>query len=192
MEAEMARIMTPQEFDDYQLRMSQTAMVMRMQLSTFDPNEQEFKDIFRLRKKFEDDFGLMGMASTDKAEKEKRDEAQKEMKEQLKTILGQDRYAEYERGQDFVYQGIAKVAQRNNLSKDSAVKVYDMKKEAEAQAKKVREDKALSSEQRQAALQAIRAETENSVKAVFGDKAYESYKNQPNAYWINGLSPTSK
>jgi len=43
METDLAKILSPEEFEAYQLRMSQTAMMMRMQLGSFDPNEQEFR-----------------------------------------------------------------------------------------------------------------------------------------------------
>src|SRR6185503_7840203 len=146
----------------YQLRLSQTAMMMRMQLASFDPNEQEFRCIFKAKKQFDDEFGLAGMsgaAGGDKAEREKRDAAKKEMDAQIKAILGDTRYADYERAQDYAFQGIYRVTEKNNLGKDAAIKVYDMKKAAEDEAKKLRSNTSLTGEQRNAALQSIRAET---------------------------------
>jgi hypothetical protein len=192
MEAELAGIMTPQELQDYQLRMSQTAMVMRMQLASFDPTEQEFRDIFKRKKAFDDEYGLMGMGSLSKEEREKRDAAKKDMDATLKATLGDERYADYERSQDWAYQGISKAAERAGLGKDDAIKVYDMKKAAEDQAKQVRQDKSLNKDQRNAALQGIRTETENSIRTVFGDKASQSYFNGQTAYWLKNISPDPK
>ena len=192
MEAELGKLLTPQEFEDYQLRMSQTAMVMRMQLASFDPNEQEFRDIFKAKKKFDDEFGIYGMASQDKAEKEKYNAAKKELDAQMKQTLGDTRYADYERAQDWAYQAIYRVAERNSLPKDSAVKVYDMKKAAEDQAKTLRQDTTLSSEARTAALQGIRTETEASIRTVFGEKAWTSYQSQRGASWLKNISPDPK
>jgi hypothetical protein len=62
-DAELAKVLTPQEKEEYDLRMSQTAMMMRMQMSEFQPNEQEFRDIFKLRKDFENEYGMLGMQS---------------------------------------------------------------------------------------------------------------------------------
>jgi len=191
MEAELAKILTPQELEDYQLRMSQTAMMMRMQLTSFEPTEQEFRQIFAQKKKFDDEFNPMGLGtgSLDKAEREKMNAAKQEMDSQLKSILGDARYVEYVRAQDWAYQGIYRVTERQGLPKDAAVKVYDMKRIAEEQARKIRQDQALTKEQRTAALHGIRAETENSIKAVFGDKGFESYQKQPGAYWLKNISP---
>jgi hypothetical protein len=190
MEAELARILTPQEFEDYQLRMSQTAMTMRMQLASFDPNEQEFRQIFAAKKKFDDEFGAFGGEPSEKAEQEKKAAAKKEMENQLKGTLGESRFAEYERAQDWNFQQLYRITERNGLPKESAIKVHDMKKAAEDEAKKLRADKSLTSEQRTAALQGIRAETESSMRTVLGEKAYTSYEKQ--AYWLNTISSKAK
>lgn len=192
MDVEMAGMLSPQEYEEYQLRMSQTAMSMRMQLASFDPQEQEFRSIFQLRKKFDDDYGMSGMGNASKEDRDKMNAAQKEMNAQVKGLLGDTRYAEYERAQDYAYQSIYRVTERNGLPKDSAIKVYDMKKVAEDQAKAVRSDKSLTPEQRQEALKGIRAETENAARTVLGDKAWSSYQDQRGNNWLRGISPDQK
>ncbi len=132
------------------------------------------------------------MGALDKTERDKAAAAKKETDAQIKTLLGDVRYADYERSQDYTYQGIYRVAERNGLAKEDAHKVYDMKKVAEDQAGKVRQDASLSSEQRTAALQGIRSETERGIRTVFGEKAFNSYVNQPGTYWLKGISPDPK
>jgi hypothetical protein len=192
MEAALAKILSPQELEDYNLRMSNTANMMRFQLAAFEPNEQEFRDIFRMKKAFDDEFGPFGVPPADKAEKARYDDAKKQMEEQINGLLGPDRAAEYKRSQDFAYQGMVRVAQREGLGKQAAVQVYDMKKTAEGEAKRVREDRSLSSDQRQAALRGIREETERSIRQVYGDKGFESYQKQQGAFWLKGISPDPK
>jgi hypothetical protein len=187
METEMAKILTPEEMEDYQLRLSQTAMLMRMQLGPFEPNEQEFRDLFKVRKAFDDEHGIMGMGLMGDSSKMKA--AQAELNEQIKQILSEDRYSDYERSQDFAFQSLAKVAERQGLPKESAVQVYDMKQLAEAEAQRLRADQTMSDEQRRAALQAIRAETENSITQVMGQAGFQAYQNQPGAHWIKNISP---
>lgn len=193
MDAELAKLMSPEEYQDYQLRMSQTAMIMRMQLGSFDPSEQEFRDIFKLKKPFDDDYSSMfGTTATTKEEKDKRKAAETAMNDQIKALLGDDRYAEYERAQDYAYQSIWRTTDRYGLGKDAALKVYDMKKAAEDEAKKVRNDKSLDKDQRTTALAGIRTETEKSIQTVMGDKAWNSYSTQPGNYWLRGISPDPK
>lgn len=190
MDAEMAGILSPKEYEDFQLRMSDTAMQMRMQLASLDPNEQEFRDIFKIKNQFDDQFGTYGMASTDKAEREKYQAAQKDMNDQLKTLLGDARYTDYTRTQDYQYQNLYRITQKNDLPKEAANKVYDMKTTADAEARKVRADSSLSADQRKAALQGIRTETENSMHTVLGDKAWSSFQKQNGSYFLNNISPT--
>ena len=189
MEAELAKILTPQQLEDYQLRRSETAQSMRG-LEYFDFNEQEFRDVFKVRKKFDDDFYCPhGPNALPKAEREEYYAAKKEMNAQIRSILGDTRYADYERAQDWAYQGIGKVAEQQGLSKESAVKVYDINRVAVDAAASVRNDKSLSSEQRAAALQAILAETEKSIRAVFGDQGFQSYQKQPGVILFRSFGP---
>lgn len=192
-EAALAAILTPEELLDYNLRFSMTANMMRTQLAGFEPTEQEFLEMFKKRKAHDDEFGVAGMGGLNLKgeEKQKQKTAEQQLNDQIKSLLGQDRYQDYKRAQDFAFQSMYRVADREGLGKDAAVKVYDMKKIAEEQARKLRQDQSLNKEQRNAALQGIRAETENSIRAVFGDKGYKSYQKQHGAYWLNNISPES-
>jgi hypothetical protein len=189
-DAELAKIMTPEEKQDYDLRMSQTAMMMRMQLGSFDPGEQEFRDIFNAKKKFDDEFSPYGMLSNDPADQEKRTAAQKELDSQLKNILGDSRYADYQRAQDYNYQNISKLVERQGLPKEDAVKVYEMKKAADDQTQKLTSDATLSDDARKTAQDQIKAETEKAMRGILGDKGYESYKKQAGNFGVTTfLSP---
>lgn len=187
LEKQIAGILTPEEFEQYQLTLSQTAMVMRMTLDGFEPSEQEFREMFKVQKAFEDEFGLMGMG-TDEDDRKKRTEAETAMKEQMKSLLGDQRYAEYQRETDYQFKSLSKVTERLGLPKESAVKVWDMKAVAEAEANRVRNDPSLNHEQRQAALQAMRAETERGISTVLGEEGFKSYTKQNGAWWLNGIS----
>lgn len=186
--AELAKILTPQEIEEYQLRMSPTAMTMRAQLGGFDPTEQEFREVFRLKKKFDEEHGAM-MGIIPGAVNEKRVADEQELEAQLKVALGEQRYNEFKREQDLGYRGAVQAAEQSGLTKATAVKVYDMKKTAEQQASKIRSDTTLSDEQRHAALQAIRVETEKTLAQTLGEKGFDLYKKQFGAYWIQTLAP---
>lgn len=191
-ETALAGILSPEELMDYNLRFSMTANIMRMQLASFEPNEQEFLDVFKLRKNYDDEYGMggMGTASLKGAEKEKQKAAEKELDEQVKKLLGDTRYEEYKRAQDFNFQSIYRITERENLGKDAAIKVYEMKKVAEGQATALRTDKSLSDDARKAALAGIRTETEKGIKGVLGQKGFDSYEGQ--AWWLNNISPAPK
>lgn len=190
-EAALAGVLSPEEMLDYNLRFSMTANMMRMQMAGFEPTEQEFLALFKQRKAYDDEFGgaFGGGLNLKGEEKAKQDAAKKALDEQIKTQLGPERYDDYKRGQDFAFQAMYRTADREGLGREAAIKVYDMKKAAEDQAKKLRADTALSQEQRTAALRAIREETERSVKGVFGEKGYTAYERGNGAFWLRSLSP---
>ena len=111
------------------------------------------------------------------------------MNTELVAALGADKVKDYERGQDYQYQQLQRLTKKNELPADTATKVYDYKSVAEEGVKKLRENKDLTSEQRQAALQDIRTETENTLKQTLGEKAYKSYLKN-GGWWINNLAPS--
>ena len=184
-DAELAKVLTPQEKEEYDLRMSQTAMMMRMQMSEFQPNEQEFRDIFKLRKEFENEFGMMGMQSNKPEDRAKRETAQKDLDQNIKNMLGEDRFREYKYDQDFSRSSLKDVVKEFNVPKDQAFKVFDIKAAAQEQAANIRKDTSLTREQREVALQAIQQETRNAVNQVIGPAAGDKYFDTGS--WMKGL-----
>ncbi|MEP6664349.1 MAG: hypothetical protein ABJC04_11880, partial [Verrucomicrobiota bacterium] len=146
---------------------------------------------FRIRKAREDDLAYV-QDPDDKAAQEKRAQAVKETDEQIKASLGAQRFDDYKMGQDYAYQELARMTSRLDLPKGTAKGVYDMKKVAEDQVKKIREDKSLTGEQRDLALAAVRAETEKAVIASLGSKKnLDRYKTR-GGYWISNLAPSPR
>jgi len=189
--AELAKVLTPQELEEYEVRNSNTANQMRYDLASFDASEDEVRKIFRLRDQFESEFGraYSPLDPEDRDTARKRAEAQKKMDDELKAELG-PRYDEYQRSRDYSYQELARLSKRYDLPKDTAVKVWDMKKAAEQQASKVRVDSTLAPDQRQAALKAIRDETEKTLSDSLGQSAFKAYK-RSGGYWLNSISTTA-
>jgi hypothetical protein len=183
-------MLSPEEFADYELRMSDTAMQMRFSLNGFEPTEDEFRRIFELRRGFDEEFGPM-FGGADEDQMEARNEAQAKLNENLKQLLGEERYSDYERVQDFTWQSLSKVAERQGLDDAGALALWEVKQAAEAEAGRIRGDAALSAEQRDAALAAIRQETEKELTARLGDKGMGSLRKNPGGYWLNNLSPGS-
>jgi hypothetical protein len=187
--AELSAFLTPQEQEQFQLRNSQTANQLRSDLDGFEPTEEEFKAIFRMREARGDDL----ITSNDQDDKETH-ERYKKTKEEIdvlvKAQLGDQRFEEYKRAQDYSYKELARLTERMELPKGTAVAVYDMKKVAEDEVKKVREDKTLTSEQRTQALQAIRTETEKAITEAMGESGLKKYKTR-GGWWLSNLAPNS-
>ena len=171
--AELAQVLTPAELENYDLRHSDLARQMRHDLVGFNPSEAEFRMIFRLRQKFADAF--REVESGDSAGMARRDRAKAQLENSLKALLGEQRQAEYQHSKDSGFRELTELASENSLPRQTAVTAYDMQRLAEQQALKVSEDKKLSEEQKRTALEAIRSETEKSLKSALGEKAYAAY-----------------
>ncbi len=189
MENAIKAVLTPEEFLDYQLRFSTTAMMMRMQLPSFEPSEQEFLDVFKLRAAFDDEHPTTGLLNASAAEQKARMEAQSQLNEQIKTALGDERYAEYERAQDFGYQQLTRITKQADLDTAVATQVYDMQKIAQDKANQIRGNQDLPPDQRRAALQAVRAETERSIQQTMGDQGWDLYNRPQNTIWLRVIAP---
>ena len=93
-ENQIASMLTPEQKFEYDLRKSPTAANLRLQLDGFDPSEDEFRDLFQIQKKFEDDYGVSGVTISS-SEVEGRRLAEQDMKSEMRSILGEDRYQDY-------------------------------------------------------------------------------------------------
>jgi len=189
MEAALKEVLSPEELRDYELRMSITANTLRSQLAGFDPSEQEFLQVYELRKAFDDEFSMSLRGNESDAERKRRTEAETQTNEAIKQALGETRYADYERAKDWSFQLINQAAKRADLGTTEAIQVYEMKKAAETEVRSVRNNQELTPEQRNAALAGIQAETERSMKAVLGEKGWDQYDRSQNTYWLRNMVP---
>lgn len=187
MHAEMAQFLTPQEMEEYDVRASDTANSMRYSLSAFEPTESEFREIFKAKQAHEDEMPLT-YDPEDKEAQKLRDQLTKETDAQVKNVLGEARFAEYKRAQDYSYQELTRLTDKLELPKTAANAVYDMKKAAEDAANQVRSDKNLTSAQRTEALQKIRDETEKAATETLGESGLKKYQSR-GGWWINNISP---
>ena len=188
-EAELARLFSPEEMEEYQLRHSETANNLRAQLGGFAPTEDEFRKIFRLQKSLDDTLDeAFNPADESKAEARARaqTEAQAALNDEVKKALGEKRSVEFERVQDSDYHALLQFADRFEMPKDVVGKIYDMKVEAERQRQRLENNPNLNDEQRQNAFAAIARETERSVAQAMGQKLFKSYQ-KSSGQWLNNL-----
>ena len=184
---ELAKILTPEQLLEWDLRHSDTANQLKNDLSAFDPNEDEFRALFKYKQAQADldpphdpDDETSPTAEQRKVVQEK----QKALDAGLAQAVGADRVKEYKLEQDYGYRSLIE----SGVPKASVFKLDDMKKQAQDAANKIRGDQTLSSEERTAALAAIRAETQASLNGLLDEKQVKRYINQ-GGWWLNNLAP---
>jgi len=186
----LAQFLTPQELRDFELHSSQLADQLRHDLQTLSLSQEQYEQVYDIRKKYGDSIYNYG----DIEGKEARDQVeanQKELKNDLLAALGPVQGKEYERSQDYSYQQLNRLAKRYDLPADTATKVYDMKETAEQTVKQLQANKELTDQQRQDTLWQVRQETEASIKEALGEKNFKRYQRE-GGWWINNLAPKPK
>ncbi|HKQ38678.1 MAG TPA: hypothetical protein VJ063_11415 [Verrucomicrobiae bacterium] len=168
-EAELAQALGPADFQEYQLRNSFTARNMRDTLTSFGPTEDEFRQIFEMRKQFDDQFGFTRDGG-DQAMREQRQAAQAKLDEQLRAVLGDQRYHDYVMAQDDRYREMFDFTDRNGLPRTTADALYDIAKTARDVRQQIANNKTLSPEEQQLALAKIAEETWTTVTPLLGNK----------------------
>jgi len=119
-----------------------------------------------------------------------RQQGQNRLDEQLKGVLGEDRFGEFKRASDPRFQEIYRVAGRYDLPQSVAVRVYGIRDAAEQEANRLRQDTGLGGDQRQAALETIEQEAERAIAADFGANGLRTYKRYGGS-WLDEIAELS-
>ena len=174
--AELEKILTPEELDDYKLRSSPNANAVRGSLRDFQISPEEFRALVAMRDALDKEFGKRG----DSQQRQKREA------EEMSRALGPERAAEYVRGTDLAWVNARQIAERDGLNLDVADKVYALKQSTDTALEKIRTDQALDGAQRQAQIAAVKASAEQNARATLGDAAFNRYKGR-GGMWIGNI-----
>jgi hypothetical protein len=185
---ELAKILTPEQLLEWDLRHSDTANQLKNDLSAFDPNEDEFRALFKYDQA-KDDLNPPRDPDSDAPqptadERKALQEKQKALDADLAQAVGADRVKEYKLEQDYGYRSLIE----SGVPKESVFKLDDMKQQAQDAANKIRKDKTLTSDQRTAALTAIRDATQTGMSGLLDDKQVKRYINN-GGWWLNNIAP---
>jgi hypothetical protein len=161
---------------------------MRDSLGGFDLTEQEFRKIFALQQKFDEEERSASAALGNADSAERHQAALRVLNEAMRSSLGEERYRDYAFERE--WSQASDLANQFDISKDKYRQVFDFKLAAQDQADRVRGAPSLTPAQRQAALDAIRTETEGAIGGVLGQDLLPGYLRV--APWIRELSALSR
>jgi hypothetical protein len=182
---ELAAFLSPEQIEEHELRTSDTANNMRWQLQHFEPTEVEFRAIHKHKQATEELNESRGPGPSTDESRKAREEKRKALDDALAQSLGSDRMKDLQLSEAYEFRNLLE----GGVLKDSVQAIADMKQEAEAAARNLRKDTALSKEQRDEALAAIRAETEKSITGLVGERRARYYT-RSGGHWIRNLAPS--
>ena len=179
-------LLTPAEFAEYQVRTSAHAHWAERVIS-FEPKPEEFAAVARLKLKLDTEFPAPKADDPDAKELQ----AQRQVAEDLRllTLLGPQRFAEYQRGLDAGYQAAVKVATYYDLPPERATQVYDIKRAAEEHLRAIRSDARLSEEAKAAALVLAGQDVSESLQKLLGQKGFQTYAQHDGGWLVRLRAP---
>lgn len=182
---ELAKVLSPSELEEYELRASSTAQQMRWNLSAFNPTETEFRAIFALQREFENKYGRYGLP-IDKG----RAEAQKQLVENVKLALGAERGAYYAKATDSSYRTTSQLVARLALPPETTDQLYALQQEVTKRQK----DIYAGAGDRVAAVEELKAleqeAAQKAAKLLGGERNLDVYKRYGGSWLLTAVPRT--
>lgn len=190
LEADIKANLTADEYKQYVLNDSETADSLRRRLNkAFRPSEAEFKAIFEKQFAIDERFG--GELSEPLMEPHdvfERTQAETKMKSELRAMLGDERYAEYERSMDLNYELIKRFTDQNKTDESTLNEIYDLKRAFTNRAQEIRINTVAESPEQQAQLEQLRSSAVAELEKRYGQAYAQSYMQDLGAArWVKSL-----
>lgn len=182
----VARLLTAQELEEFDLRNSKTADALRAELSVFGPTEGEFRAIFRLRRGWEGRFPVVYVGPLQPDQLRQRTEMQNQLKEQIKAMLSPERAAEYERAIDYDYGVTSRLVARLDLPRETTAELYVIRGSVQERIKSLASDRRTPVDARRAQVVVLAKEAERKVTALLGERGFSAYQEYGGS-WMRAL-----
>lgn len=184
--ADFAGVLSSEELENYELRSSNTANLIRRQLSIFKPNEAEFRALFQATRAAEAQYGSVsssGPSSADQATK-----VRTAILADLQSQLSPERFAELSQATDPKYQMVNQLVARLDLPASAAIEVVGIQQDVQKRMGAIRRDTTLSTEQRNVQLAELSVEAKAKVSSTLTPRGLEAYRNY-GGYWLENINP---
>jgi hypothetical protein len=184
--AEIASVLSPAELEEYNLRTSNTANRLRSNLAAFDPTEAEFRALYKLQSAFDDQYAYTRSQPTDEWMKARSD-AQRQLNDAIKSTLGADRYANYQRASDNNFRQTTQLVARLELPPETANQLYAVQQEFQQRRTAIYQNRPDSPEQFNQQLAALQQEALTRVTPLLGgtSRGVDAYKTYGGSWLVN-------
>ena len=171
-EAELSRLLTPVEREEFDLRNSPVAAKLRERMVGFDLSEEEFRSLFRLQQEHARAIEQLG-DSGDNAGIKARTAALATATEQL---LGTDRSARFAVAGDADYQELHELGQRHAVALEPLTQAYSLYRAAAEKVGALADADGLTDAQRQTLSQRIARKLDAQLETLLGQDAFRAYQ----------------
>ncbi|MCI0540402.1 MAG: hypothetical protein L0Z50_34805, partial [Verrucomicrobiales bacterium] len=185
--AEMKAFLSHAEMEEFELRASPIAEDLRnRELVGFSPTEEEFRTIFRIRRDLEEGLGENPLPQND-GEIADIDQMRNSLEKRLRDALGESRYADYQRSQDFAYRRLVELTDHFGLPNEPAIAVHELRLEAFREINSLSENPTVNLQTRQSVLRELQTEVRRNAAAALGDEVFAAYLTSPWGNWMEQI-----
>jgi len=187
--ADLERLLSPKELEEYELRSSAISHMVRSRLGNFEVSEAEYRLLFNAAKASTGgNSGLTGMGS---GSFNASGFSSDSLLETAKTFLSAERLAEFELATNPLYAVANRLVAHLNLPPATTREIVTVQQDAMKQFGEIRGNAALTAAQRSEQLAALSQQASQKLSGVLGAKGLELYKDN-GGQWMRVLtsSPT--
>jgi hypothetical protein len=184
-EQEVSQVLSPDEYQQYQLWFSGSAYKVRDAFQVLEPNESDFLALYNIQKEFDDRWDGVDPGMLSAEEKYQYQQAQNKYDQAIRDRLGPDRYEQFLQTREPDFQQMQDTIAQFGLKPDIASQVYGFKKALLDERARVTASGLLDSPQKQEVLKALSEETEQAVVEAMGPKAYRYFVRGGAGKWIS-------
>jgi hypothetical protein len=174
---ELAKVLNEQQLEEYLLRYSQTAEILRSELRSLDTKPNEFRALFRARDALEQN-ALLHFNGNDAASLKQRQMLEQQREDAMKQLLGPDRYSMYRVAQDPLFQRARASVEQIGAPAETVLPLFQINQATELERQRIQADTNLSLEERALALANMLKQQQESLRRVLGDTVYQRYQQQ--------------
>ena len=172
----IVNLLTPEENAEYQLRRSRQVLVAQGSTG-FEGTPEEARAIARAFEQYKDPPDRLNPKGPDyAAKKAAADEVRRQREEAVKTALGPERYAQFKQGLDGNFGAVFRITDRYGLPRDAAAQAADVLRARDEALKTLRDDKAMSAEERVQRELAAKQATYAALLQALGERALRTYE----------------
>lgn len=168
--------MTPAEFAEHELRASRYADTAKS-AAGFEASVDEMKSVARVYEQFKAADARPDRKDPDAAAKRAQAEEWKRQREAaLRQTLGEERFAQFQEGQNGRFQEIYKITSRYDLPREIASQAAAIFRTRNETLQQLRADKTMPTEERPARVVAMQAELRAALLQTMGERALGTYE----------------
>ena len=184
-------LLSPEELAAYDLRSSDESRRLQQELAEFQPSEEEYLAIHRLKSANQQDFQDPNGVFLSAEDRSKLQADNAKVEAEIAAVLGPERFAEYKIKTHYAYPAAKALTDQLGLPPENAGAVVTIQHELPDQLKAIRENPNLTPEQRTAILTTLQDTTRDRVRAQLTPAGLEAYEKSWGS-WITRIVPPER